>query len=151
MKKSDKKNNLFESFANAATKFTGSSPAFLGATSIVLLWAFTGPIFDYSETWQLVINTGTTIITFLMVFLIQSTQNRDSEALQLKLDELIRAASGAHNALLNLEELEQGELDKIRERYVRLAEEARQQLDMLGDDEEHPAVDQRKSTEGEAS
>jgi len=148
--RSKKKVSWFSRFAQRTSQISGTPVAFGMAVLIIVVWLISGPVFGFSDTWQLIINTGTTIITFLMVFLIQSTQNRDSEALQLKLDELIRAASGAHNALLNLEELEQGELDKIRERYVRLAEEARQQLDLL-DDDEHPAVDQRKSTEGEAS
>jgi low affinity Fe/Cu permease len=91
-------------------------------------WAVTGPLFGFSDTWQLVINTGTTIITFLMVFLIQSTQNRDSEAMQVKLDELIRATHGAQNALLDLEELEEEELDRIKAGYEEMAERARGQL-----------------------
>ena len=96
--------------------------------SVVAAWAVTGPLFGFSDTWQLVINTGTTIITFLMVFLIQSTQNRDSEAMQVKLDELIRATHGAHNALLDLEELEEEELDRIKAGYEKIAEQARGQL-----------------------
>jgi low affinity Fe/Cu permease len=98
------------------------------AGAVVLAWIVTGPIFAFSDTWQLVINTGTTIITFLMVFLIQNTQNRDSEALQVKLDELIRAHDGAHNALLDLEELEDKELDRIRLNYSGLAKKAREEL-----------------------
>ena len=94
----------------------------------VLLWAVLGPVFGFSDTWQLVINTATTVITFLMVFVIQNTQNRDSEAVQVKLDELIRATQGAHNDLLDLEELEEKELDAMRERYERLAEQARAAL-----------------------
>jgi low affinity Fe/Cu permease len=90
-----------------------------------LAWAVTGPIFQWSDTWQLLINTGTTIVTFLMVFLIQSTQNRDSEAVQVKLDELLRVTPGAHNVLMNLEELEESELSRIRAVYVQLAEKAR--------------------------
>jgi low affinity Fe/Cu permease len=92
---------------------------------VILVWAITGPLFGFSDTWQLVINTGTTIVTFLMVFLIQNTQNRDSEAIQIKLDELIRAVKGAHNALLDLEELEDEELDRMRDYYERIAERAR--------------------------
>ncbi len=96
--------------------------------AVVLLWLVTGPLFDFSNTWQLVINTGTTIITFLMVFLIQNTQNRDTEAIQLKLDELIRATQGAHNALLDLEELEEESLDAFKQRYQMLAAGARASL-----------------------
>jgi low affinity Fe/Cu permease len=92
---------------------------------VIVAWAITGPLFHYSDTWQLVINTSTTIITFLMVFLIQSTQNRDTEALQVKLDELIRVTAGAHNALLDLEELEEEELERIRSAYGRLAKKGR--------------------------
>ncbi len=103
----------------------GRPAAFLTALGVVIIWAVLGPVFAYSNTWQLAINTATTIITFLMVFLIQSTQNRDSEAMHLKLDELIRAIQGAHNALLDLEELEQKDLDKIRENYLALAKSAR--------------------------
>jgi low affinity Fe/Cu permease len=91
---------------------------------VIVVWAILGPVFGYSDTWQLVINTGTTIVTFLMVFLIQNTQNRDSHAMHVKLDEIIRALDGAHNALLNLEDLGDTELDQIRSRYIRLAEKA---------------------------
>ena len=99
------------------------------AASIIVVWGITGPIFQFSDTWQLVINTGTTIVTFLMVFLIQNTQNRDSHAVQLKLDELIRAVSGAHSALLDLEELEEADLERFRERYEELARTAREALE----------------------
>jgi low affinity Fe/Cu permease len=95
---------------------------------VILAWALTGPIFGFSDTWQLVINSGATIITFLMVFLIQNTRNLGSEAIQIKLDELIRAVKGAHNALLNLEELEDGELDRMRDHYEMIAERARKDL-----------------------
>ena len=94
------------------------------AGAVIVVWLITGPFFGFSDTWQLIINTGTTIVTFLMVFLIQNTQNRDSEAMHIKLDELIRAIDGAHNALLNLENLGERELDRIRADYIRLAEEA---------------------------
>ena len=98
------------------------------AVSVIMIWIITGPIFKFSDTWQLVINTGTTIVTFLMVFLIQNTQNRDSAALQVKLDELIRVIEGAHNALLDLEELDEKDLDKIRIDYEKLAKQAREDL-----------------------
>lgn len=107
---------------------SGRPVAFMIAVVVILAWVITGPIFGFSNTWQLVINTGTTIVTFLMVFLIQNTQNRDSEATQIKLDELIRAVKGAHNALLNLEELEDEELDRMRDHYERIAERARGDL-----------------------
>lgn len=122
------KRNTFESIASSVTKATGSTLAFVSAFLVVIIWATTGPFFHYSETWQLVINTGTTIITFLMVFLIQNTQNRDTEAIQVKLDELIRATHGAHNALLDLEELEEENLDAFKRKYQALAEQARRQL-----------------------
>ena len=95
---------------------------------MILVWAVSGPVFGFSDTWQLVINTGTTIITFLMVFVIQNTQNRDTEAMQIKLDELIRATKGAHNALLDLEELEIESLDAFRKKYEALAKSARKDL-----------------------
>lgn len=98
------------------------------AVLIILVWAVTGPIFEFSDTWQLVINTSTTIITFLMVFLIQNTQNRDTAATQLKLDELIRAISGAHNGLLDLEELTDKDLARIKVRFKALARESREEL-----------------------
>jgi low affinity Fe/Cu permease len=107
---------------------------------VILGWALLGPLFGFSDTWQLVINTGTTIVTFLMVFLIQNTQNRDSEAMQLKLDELIRALEGAHNALLDLEELTEPELDRIRAPYAALAHRARADLRRGGTDTDQPEV-----------
>jgi len=121
--------SLFTRFAKATSRVTGRPVAFAVAVAVLALWAVSGPFFGFSDTWQLVINTGTTIVTFLMVFLIQNTQNRDSEALHLKLDELIRATRGAHNALLDLEELEEKDLDKIRADYERLAEEARGEIE----------------------
>ena len=120
--------SLFTRFAKWTSRATGHPATFATAVLIILGWAVTGPIFGFSDTWQLVINTGTTIITFLMVFLIQNTQNRDSAAMQLKLDELIRAITGAHNGLLDLEELSDEELDKIKSRYEELAREAREEL-----------------------
>jgi low affinity Fe/Cu permease len=107
---------------------SGRPVAFGTAVGIIAVWALTGPLFHYSDTWQLVINTGTTIVTFLMVFLIQNTQNRDSEAIQIKLDELIRATQGAHNALLDLEELDEQQLAEHLRRYEQLAAEARRRL-----------------------
>jgi len=112
-------------FAKRSARIAGRPGTFSLAVFVLLVWLNTGPLFDFSDTWQLVINTGTTIITFLMVFLIQNTQNRDTEALHIKLDELIRATQGAHNALLDLEELEERQLDEFRARYVALAKLAR--------------------------
>jgi low affinity Fe/Cu permease len=118
----------FTAFAKATSRVTGRPLAFTLAVGVILAWLVTGPIFRFSDTWQLVINTGTTVVTFLMVFLIQNTQYRDAEAVQVKLDELLRATTGAHNALLDLEELEDRELDRIRAGYARLAEGARADL-----------------------
>ena len=126
--KPTKSKSWFSRFAKKTARASGRPSAFGLAVVVILVWAVTGPMFHFSDTWQLVINTGTTIITFLMVFLIQCTQNRDSEAMQVKLDELIRAIKGAHNALLDLEELEEDELDRIRDKYTKLAEEARKNL-----------------------
>jgi low affinity Fe/Cu permease len=118
----------FGRLARAAAHAMGQPAAFGIAVGTVIFWAMSGPLFGFSDTWQLVINTGTTIITFLMVFLIQNTQNKDAEAMHIKLDELIRALEHAHNALLNLEELEIQDLDNIRAEYLRLAEQARGDL-----------------------
>lgn len=126
----NKNNSLFERFANAATKFTGSSPAFLIAAAIVVIWAVTGPLFDYSETWQLVINTGTTIITFLMVFLIQKAQNKDGKAIQLKLNELIAAHERASNRMVDIEDLTEDELDQLHKFYVTLSALAKKENDI---------------------
>ena len=119
------KGHMFTRFAKWTSHFTGRPVTFIAAVAIIIVWAVSGPLFGFSDTWQLVINTGTTIITFLMVFLIQNTQNRDTEALQLKLDEIIRALKGARNQFLDLEELEEAELDEIRDEYLKLAEKAR--------------------------
>jgi len=119
---------VFVSMTKKTAKATGHPAAFLVALSVIVVWAITGPLFGFSDTWQLVINTGTTIVTFLMVFLIQSSQNRDTEAVQIKLDELIRAIKGAHNALLDLEELDDKELDSIRADYTRIARRAREAI-----------------------
>ena len=113
---------------------------FMLALGIILIWLLTGPIFDFSDTWQLVINTSTTIITFLMVFLIQNTQNRDQEALQIKLDELLRSMENAHTVLLDLEELDDEELDKIRRDYLKLAKKAREDLRRGKDDRGVPEL-----------
>ena len=121
-----KSNSWFARFAKATAHATGQPVTFALAAAVVLVWAISGPLFHWSDTWQLVINTSTTIVTFLMVFLIQSTQNRDSEAVQIKLDELLRVTPGAHNVLLNLEELEEHELERIRAVYVHLAQKARE-------------------------
>jgi low affinity Fe/Cu permease len=123
-----KKRSWFTRFANGASRATGKPGTFVLAVVIVVVWAVTGPMFAFSDTWQLIINTGTTIVTFLMVFLIQNTQNRDSEAMHVKMDELIRALEGAHNALLDLEELDDRTLDTIRGRYRKLAEKARDDI-----------------------
>ena len=118
----------FTRFAKWTARTAGHPSSFLLALLIILAWTISGPLFHFSDTWQLVINTGTTIVTFLMVFLIQNTQNRDSAAIQLKLDELIRAMQGAHNALLDLEELTEADLDQLRAHYETLAQQARADL-----------------------
>lgn len=131
----------FTHFAKWTSRMTGRPSAFVFAVLIIGVWAMTGPIFGFSDTWQLVINTSTTIVTFLMVFLIQNTQNRDSEAIQVKLDELIRATLGCHNALLDLEELEDQELDRIRTTYTKLAERAREAMRGGKSDTDVPDLD----------
>ena len=123
-----KSRSWFTRFAKAISRLAGKPIAFFIAFGIVLVWIVTGPLFRFSDSWQLVINTGTTIVTFLMVFLIQTTQNRDTEAVQVKLDELLRVTEGAHVALLDLEELEEHELDQIRAEYQELADQAREDL-----------------------
>lgn len=114
----------FQRFARASARAAGRPTTFVIAVVTIVIWALLGPIFGFSDTWQLVINTATTIITFLMVFLIQNTQNRDAEAMQLKLDELLRANRSAHNALLDIEELSEEELDQIKRSYEVLAKKA---------------------------
>jgi low affinity Fe/Cu permease len=125
--KEEKKANLFEHWAQKVTLATGSTPAILMAFILVMVWGATGPLFDYSETWQLVINTGTTIITFLMVFLIQKSQNRDSMAVQLKLNELIAAGESASNRLIDVEDLSEEELKKIRRYYEKIKDIAKKE------------------------
>jgi len=129
-KKAQGKKSFFERFAEWATKATGSSVAFLVAVGIVIVWSLTGPLFDYSETWQLVINTGTTIITFLMVFLIQKTQNKDSKAIHLKLNELIAASGGCSNRMVDIEDITEEELDQLHKFYEKLAQLAKKDGDI---------------------
>jgi low affinity Fe/Cu permease len=130
----------FTRFTKASAHATGRPTAFICAVLVIATWAITGPLFHWSDTWQLIINTGTTIVTFLMVFLIQSTQNRDSIAVQVKLDELLRVSTGAHNVLLDLEELDDSELNRIRAVYERLAAEARRGVDAGRSDEGVPPI-----------
>ena len=137
-----KSSSWFTAFAKATSRAAGRSSAFVIAVAAILAWAVTGPLFGFSDTWQLAINTSTTIVTFLMVFLIQNTQNRDSEALQIKIDELIRATEGAHNALLDLEEIEGHEFDKIRVTYAKLAKKARADLRKGMSDTGCPALEE---------
>ena len=118
----------YSKFAKRTAHFCGRPRVFTLVVAIIAVWIVTGPLFQFSDTWQLAINTGTTIVTFLMVFLIQNTQNRDTEAIQVKLDELIRATKGAHNALLDLEELDEESLDAFRNKYQALAAVARAEL-----------------------
>lgn len=122
----ERKQHLFTRFAKWTSHYTGRPATFMLAVAVIVVWGISGPLFKFSDTWQLVINTGTTIITFLMVFLIQNTQNRDTEALQVKLDEIIRSIVPARNQLLNLEELDEEELDEIREEYLELAKKAKE-------------------------
>jgi low affinity Fe/Cu permease len=118
----------FTRFSKWTARTTGHPGAFALALAVILAWVITGPLFHFSDTWQLIINTATTVVTFLMVFLIQSTQNRDSIAVQLKLDELVRATRGAHNSTLALEELTEEELETLKAEYLRLAERARSHI-----------------------
>ena len=126
-------NEIFRKFAHHTSEALGSPMAFVVAVLVVVAWALTGPVFGFSETWQLVINTGTTIVTFLMVFLIQNTQNRDALAVQVKLAELIIAVEGAHNKLANCEEMSEEELEKLHESYRDQASIAKQELDSRRD------------------
>jgi len=120
-----RKVSWYSKFARETARFCGRPEIFTVALAIIAVWIVTGPLFHFSDTWQLAINTGTTIVTFLMVFLIQNTQNRDTEAIHIKLDELIRATQGAHNSLLDLEELEESSFEEFRGRYRELAKLAR--------------------------
>lgn len=136
-----KANNLFVLLSQKVSYATGHPVAFFLALGTIIVWGITGPIFDFNDTWQLVINTGTTIITFLMVFLIQSTQNRDTAALQLKLDELIRVTEGAHTVLLDLEELSEDQLEKFRKEYEKIAAQGRANIRKGESDTNVPEVD----------
>jgi low affinity Fe/Cu permease len=127
-------NHWFARFARPIERITGNSYTFVFAVGLIIVWGITGPIFQFSDTWQLVINTGTTIVTFLMVFLIQNSQTRDTSAIQTKLDELIRVIEGAHNALLDLEELDEAEIEHIRKDYRNLAAKARRAIKKGGCD-----------------
>ena len=132
--------SLFGRFARATARASGQASTFAAAVALLVVWAVTGPLFGFSDTWQLVINTGTTIVTFLMVFLIQNTQNRDSAAVHLKLDELIRVTN-AHNAFLDLEELTLEDLERLRARYAVLAATARDRLRAGDLDTDSPEVE----------
>jgi low affinity Fe/Cu permease len=136
----NRRSGLFARFSHWVAVTSGHPAAFVFAVTVVIVWVLTGPLFGYSEAWQLVINTGTTIITFLMVFLIQNTQNRDIAALQIKLDELIRSNASAHNSLLDLEELTEEELTAIKQRYEGLAHQAREQLTAGKRDQGRPVL-----------
>ncbi|QEM12474.1 Low affinity Fe/Cu permease [Mucilaginibacter gossypiicola] len=125
-----KKEGFFEAFSNWATAAAGSSAAFIIAVAIVVVWAVTGPLFHYSETWQLVINTGTTIVTFLMVFLIQKSQNKDSKAIHLKLNELLASHEGSSNRLVDSENLTEKELDRLHHFYAQLSTLAEEDNDL---------------------
>jgi low affinity Fe/Cu permease len=127
---SKKKLSFFERFSNTVTSWAGSSYAFSGAFLVIIAWAASGPFFNYSETWQLVINTGTTIITFLMVFLIQKSQNKDSKAIQLKLNELIAADERTSNRMVDLEDMTEDELDKLHKFYEKLSDLAEEDEDI---------------------
>ena len=135
-----KSRSVFSRFAKWTARATGRPVTFILAALVIVVWAVTGPLFGFSDTWQLVINTSTTIVTFLMVFLIQNTQNRDTGAIQIKLDELIRATQGAHNALLDLEELDEEQLLDYLRIYERLASEARERLDQGRLDTDAPDI-----------
>jgi low affinity Fe/Cu permease len=121
------KRNLFDKFSDWSVCFTGSAEAFIGASLLVIIWAATGPVFKYSETWQMVINTGTTIITFLMVFLIQKAQNKDSKAIQIKLNELIATSKKASNRIVDIEDLTEDELDQLHKFYEKIGKLPKEQ------------------------
>jgi low affinity Fe/Cu permease len=143
-KEEKKSAHFFERFASKVARATGSAWAFFLAMVAIIIWGITGPLFHYSDTWQLVINTGTTIITFLMVFVIQKSQNKDSKSVQLKLNELIAANKLASNRLIVVEDLTEGELDTLHHYYIRLAEETKKRLDMK---ESHSVEEAIENTE----
>ena len=132
---------VFPVFARRLSAWTGHASTFAFALGLVLVWALTGPIFGYSDTWQLVINTATTVVTFLMVFLIQNTQNRDTQAMHIKLDEIIRSTQGSHNSILDLEDMDEDELARQHARYLALAEQAREALKRGGQDVDCPPLE----------
>lgn len=139
--------SIFTRMAKWTAHASGHPFTFIGAVALIILWLMSGPLFGFSDTWQLVVNTATTIITFLMVFLIQSTQNRDTAAIQIKLDELIRAFDNTHNALMDLEELDERELQRIRTQYCQLASIARRELRERGvEDAFAPDADNKPPT-----
>ena len=146
--RSPKSKSVFTRFAKWTSRITGRPIAFIIAFTMILVWAVTGPLFQFSDTWQLVINTSTTIMTFLMVFLIQNTQNRDSEAIHIKLDEIIRSLQGAQNALLDLEELEEEDLDRIRAEYEKIAKAARGELRTRYSSPKIPKVNSEQPPQG---
>jgi low affinity Fe/Cu permease len=125
-----KAGRILETVSHDVTAFTGSSRAFACAAAIIVIWLATGPLFHFSDTWQLVVNTGTTVVTFLMVFLIQRSQNKDSLALQLKLNEIVAALAGASNRLIDIEDLTEQELRMLHRHYQRLAQMAKDDLDL---------------------
>ena len=135
-------NFRFSHIARRIAALAGRPVVFLAAVAAIVLWALSGPLFGFSDTWQLVVNTTTTIVTFLMVFIIQNTQNRDTAAIQLKLDELIRATQGAHNALLNLEEIDEEQFERYRRSYEKLAARAREKLAKGELDTDSPEIKQ---------
>jgi len=147
-----KKKYFFERFSNWATAATGSSAAFIIATLVIVIWAVTGPVFKYSETWQLVINTGTTIVTFLMVFLIQKSQNKDSKAVHLKLNELLASHEGTSNRMVNIEDLTEEELDNLYKFYRQLSSLAEKDSDLTKTHSIDAAEEnqKRKSSHGRA-
>lgn len=138
----------FDAIARAASRFTGHPTCFGMAIGLIVVWLVAGPIFDFSDTWQLIINTSTTIVTFLMVFLIQNSQNRDAAAVQIKLDELIRATRSAEDALLDLEEMDEAELERYRENYEKLAKKARERAASLASGRETAPGSASKSPRG---